>query len=98
MEGRVKMGVLGQVWGIGKKRFGGDWERRMKLFDWLVGSVIAFGAEVWGWKEWGWEKIERIQRYIRCVENRWKNAGLHGERRKKKREDKDKIRKKGDGL
>lgn len=51
VEGRVKMAVLGQVWGIGKRRFGGDWERRMKLFDWLVGSVIAFGAEVWRWKE-----------------------------------------------
>jgi len=41
------MEVMGQVWGIGKKKFRGDWERRMKMFDWLVGSVVAFGAEVW---------------------------------------------------
>jgi len=44
VEERVKkaMGVMGQVWGIGKRRFGGDWER-MKIFEWLVGSVVAFG-------------------------------------------------------
>lgn len=65
---RVKkaMEVLGQVWGIGKRKFGGDWERRMKIFEWLVGSVMAFGAEIWRWREW--EKIERMQeRYMRWV-------------------------------
>lgn len=30
----------------------------MKMFDWLVGSIIEFGAEVWEWKEW--EKIEKV--------------------------------------
>jgi len=60
------MGVMGQVWGIGKRRFGGDWERRMKIFECLVGSVVAFGAEIWGWREW--DKIERVQeRYMRWV-------------------------------
>jgi len=34
----------------------------MKIFEWLVGSVVAFGAEIWRWKEW--EKIERMhERY-----------------------------------
>lgn len=58
MENKVKkaIGVLEQVWRIGKRRFGGDWERRMKLFDWLMESVLAFGTEVWGWRKWG--KVE----------------------------------------
>lgn len=38
----------------------------MKLFDWLVSSVVSFRAEIWGWKEW--EEVERLQeRYIRWV-------------------------------
>lgn len=27
------MGMMGQIWGIRKRRFGGDWKRRMELFD-----------------------------------------------------------------
>lgn len=27
------------------------------MFDWLVRSVIGFGVEVWGWRQW--EKVER---------------------------------------
>jgi len=68
VEERVKkaMGVMGQVWSIGKRKFGGDWNKRIKMFDWLVGSVIGFGAEIWGWREW--EKVERLQeRYIRWI-------------------------------
>lgn len=38
------MRVMGQVWGIGERRFGG--ERRLELFDWQVGSVIGLEAEV----------------------------------------------------
>lgn len=39
VEERVKkaMSVMRQVWGIRKRRFGGDWKKRMKLFEWLVG-------------------------------------------------------------
>jgi len=40
------MGVMGQVWSIGKRRFGGNWDKRMKIFDWLVGSIVGFGAEI----------------------------------------------------
>lgn len=63
---RVKkvMEVMSQVWGIGKRRFRGNWKRRMELFDWLVSSVLGFGAEVWGWKEW--EEVGRLQeKYMR---------------------------------
>jgi len=28
--------VMGEVWGIGKRRFGRDWNRRIWLFDRLV--------------------------------------------------------------
>lgn len=66
IEERVRkaMGVLRQVWTIGKRRFRGDWGRRIKMFDWLVGSVIGFAAEVWMWRKW--EKVERIQeKYMR---------------------------------
>jgi len=45
---RVKkaMEVMGQVWSIGKRRFGEDWGKRIKIFGWLVGSIIGFGAEI----------------------------------------------------
>jgi len=61
---RVKkaMGVMGQVWSIGKRRFGGDWDKRIKIFDWLVGSITGFGAEIWGWKEW--EKLKGYRKDI----------------------------------
>lgn len=38
---RVRKGaaVMGQVWSIGKKRFGGDWGKRLWLFDALVWPV-----------------------------------------------------------
>ncbi|KZC05356.1 hypothetical protein WN55_05905 [Dufourea novaeangliae] len=51
-------GVIGQVWGIGKRRFKNDWEKRINLFDKLVWPVLAFGAEIWGWKER--EGVEKI--------------------------------------
>jgi len=50
MEERVRkaMAVMGQVWEIGKRRFGGNWERRLKLFDWLVGSVVGLEQKYGG--------------------------------------------------
>ena len=44
---RVKKGaaVMGEVWGIGKRMFGNDWERRLWLFDKLVWAVVGYGAE-----------------------------------------------------
>lgn len=37
--------VMGQVWGIGKRKFAGDYKRRLWLFD-RLGSMIGYGAEV----------------------------------------------------
>ena len=42
---------MGQVWGIGKRRFKDDWRMRVWMFDVLVWSVVSYGVEIWGWKE-----------------------------------------------
>lgn len=57
---RIKKGaaILGQIWGIGKRRFARDWRRRIWLFDKLIWTVISYGVEIWGWKER--EGIERL--------------------------------------
>ena len=53
-----------KVWGIGEKIFKDDFKRRMRLYDTLVASVLLYGVETWGWKEY--EEIESLQeRYIR---------------------------------
>jgi len=58
--------VMGEVWGIGKRRFGRDWSRRLWLFDRLIWTIMSYEVEIWGWKEReGMEKIE--ERYIRWV-------------------------------
>lgn len=38
--------MMGQVWGIGKRKFGKDWKRRIWLFNKLVWPVLSYGAEV----------------------------------------------------
>jgi len=44
VEERVKK-AMGVVWGIEKRRFEGDWDKKIKIFVWLIGSV-GFGAEI----------------------------------------------------
>jgi len=77
IKDRVKKGaaVMGQVWGIGKRRFGRDWGRRVWLFDALVWSVVGYGVEVSGWMEW--KKIESLhERYLRWIMNvEWRTPG-----------------------
>ena len=36
--------VMGQVWGIGKRRFKNDWRMRVCMFDVLVWSVVSYGV------------------------------------------------------
>ncbi|XP_017763767.1 PREDICTED: uncharacterized protein LOC108553406 [Eufriesea mexicana] len=46
--------------------------KRMWIYDKLVASVISYGVEIWGWKEW--EEVEKIQtKYIKwCLGlDRW---------------------------
>lgn len=50
MKERIKKAgaVIRQVWGIGKRRFTGDWERRIWLCERLVGTVMSYGVKIWG--------------------------------------------------
>lgn len=64
--------IMGQVWGTGKKRFRGDWNRRLWLLDRLVWTVMSYGVEIWGWKER--ERVDRIEEgYMR-----WVGLGVDG--------------------
>ncbi|XP_036148444.1 uncharacterized protein LOC118647508 [Monomorium pharaonis] len=68
IKGRVRRAaaVMGQIWGIGKRRYGGDWGKRLWLFDRLVWTVMGYGVEIWGWKER--DSLERLkERYLRWV-------------------------------
>lgn len=43
---------MGQVWGIGKRRFGRDWGRRIWLFDrlvWVLKRKFGNGEKGRGW-------------------------------------------------
>jgi hypothetical protein len=52
------------VWGIGEKKWGGEFGRRIMMFESMVKSVVIYGAEIWGWKEQ--EEVERVQdKYFR---------------------------------
>lgn len=55
---------MGVLWGIGKRRFGKDWEKRIWIFDRLVWLILSYGVEIWGWKER--EKVEALEeRFLR---------------------------------
>ena len=58
-ESEEAAAVMGQVWGIGRRRFGKDWGKRVWLFDRLVWSVISYGVEIWGWKSM--DRVEGLQ-------------------------------------
>jgi len=47
-RGRRAAIVMREVWGIGKRLWGKDWERRLWLYDTLVWTVMSYGAEIWG--------------------------------------------------
>jgi hypothetical protein len=40
--------VVGCVWGIEEKKWGGDFRRRMMMFESLIEkSILMYGAEIW---------------------------------------------------
>jgi hypothetical protein len=58
--------IIGAVWGIGERKFGHDFRRRVMMFDSLVKSVTMYGAEIWGWREQ--EGLEGVQgKYLKWV-------------------------------
>jgi hypothetical protein len=42
---------VGCIWGIEERKWGGEFERRMMMFQSMVESVLMYGTEIWGWKE-----------------------------------------------
>jgi hypothetical protein len=41
--------VVGCVWGIEERKWGGDFRRRMMMFESLIEkSILMYGAEIWG--------------------------------------------------
>lgn len=58
---------MAQIWGIGERKFGEDFDRRiMILFNIMVKSIMLYGVKIWGWREW--REIEALQeRYIRWI-------------------------------
>lgn len=61
---RKAASIMAQIWSIGKRKFGGNWEKRIMMFNVLVKSIFMYGVEIWGWEER--EKLEVLQaRYIR---------------------------------
>lgn len=61
---RKAAGIMAQIWGIRERKLGGDWERRMMMFNIMVKSIFMYGVEIWGWEER--EKLEALQaRYVR---------------------------------
>jgi hypothetical protein len=47
------------AWGIEKRKWGGDFRRRMMMFESMVEGVLMYGTEIWGWQEQ--EEVERVQ-------------------------------------
>jgi hypothetical protein len=52
---------VGYVWGIGERKWGGDFRRRMMMFE---SMIMMYGAEIWEWKEQ--EEVEIVvEKYLR---------------------------------
>jgi hypothetical protein len=39
---------VGRVWGIGERMWGGDFRRRMMIFESMIDSILTYAAEIWG--------------------------------------------------
>jgi hypothetical protein len=54
--------VVGCVWGIGERKWGGEFWKRMMMFESMEESVLMYGIEIWGWKEQ--EEMEECKKNI----------------------------------
>lgn len=64
----AKKGIIAAktTWGLGKHKCRNDFKRKKMLYKYLVKSVIAYGCEIWGWKER--KELEKVQvDYFRWV-------------------------------
>jgi hypothetical protein len=47
--------------GIGERKWGGDFRRRMMMFQSMIESILMYGAEIWEWKEQRrWREYKKI--------------------------------------
>ena len=54
------------IWGIAERYGRQNVWMRLALFDRVVGSILRYGAEIWGWREY--KEIEIIQeRYLKWL-------------------------------
>ena len=68
VEDRIRRATIAmkQTWSIGERTFKEDFGKRMKLFNALVGSIMLYGAEIWGWGNE--ERIDKVTRkYVKWV-------------------------------
>ena len=57
---------LKQVWSTGERRFSHSHKIRMMMFDSIVKSVMTYGVEIWGWRQY--EELEAVQvKYLKWV-------------------------------
>jgi hypothetical protein len=71
--------VVGCVWTIGERMWGGNFRRRMMMFESMIESILMYEAEIWGWKEQ--EEVEKVEeKYLTGVHGQ-RNARLHSEGR-----------------
>lgn len=58
--------AIRKVWGLGERKFKGDYRKRKMLFDYLVKGVMCYAVEIWGWCEY--KELEKIQSdYLRWI-------------------------------
>lgn len=50
---------MGILWSFWERHFGGRMEWGVLLFNGIIGSILTYGAELWGWKVR--EEVERVQ-------------------------------------
>ena len=78
--------AVGKIWSLGERKFKEDWRKRIRIFDAMVKSVICYGAEIWGSKEW--KEVEKIQdkylKWVLEVERTTPGHILHEETKKSK--------------
>ena len=41
--------AMAQIWGIGRRKFKNNFERRMRIFRSIVKSILMYASEIWGW-------------------------------------------------
>lgn len=61
------------IWSIGERKFGGDFRRRMIMFNSMVKSVCMYAVEIWGAEERSEEytgKIPEVRTRTRKMQNR----------------------------